>query len=288
MLLPLCLLPFLHQTQSYCQSAGVVFNMNSFLISVIIALLGIKGNYLLNLFLSAQCCKFHDRIWFNVSIFSTGASPNQNENVHQTPTDLLKNITDGDKLTCKHKVKSYDTIVWYHRPAGDTSLKLVGFTSYKEIQTVEKPYEGLFSVSGNGEVEAFLHLGKLRHPENSGHYFCAVSSPTTAEKPEIPLQKPSSDPEHLQQTTCPQTFADSGRSCAGEVDRKIQRILVLFKQLSSAGIRAGLSHSTWTGLISSYTSSSALKVFIETLCPLEFWLWGGFHVFYLYKNYKTL
>uniref|UniRef100_A0A3Q4I9W2 Ig-like domain-containing protein n=1 Tax=Neolamprologus brichardi TaxID=32507 RepID=A0A3Q4I9W2_NEOBR len=139
-------------------------------------------------------------LWWLV-YFSAGASPNQNENVHQTPTDLLKNITDGDKLTCKHKVKSYDTIVWYHRPAGDTSLKLVGFTSYKEIQTVEKPYEGLFSVSGNGEVEAFLHLGKLRHPENSGHYFCAVSSPTTAEKPEIPRQKPSSDPEHLQQTT---------------------------------------------------------------------------------------
>uniref|UniRef100_A0A8D0DFI7 Immunoglobulin V-set domain-containing protein n=1 Tax=Sander lucioperca TaxID=283035 RepID=A0A8D0DFI7_SANLU len=112
--------------------------------------------------------------------------------------DLLGEINDTVKLTCKHSINNYDTILWYHHSQGDSSLKLVGSTIYTSVQMVENPFQGSFKVSGNGEQEAFLHFLKLRHPEDSGHYFCAAYSRTMIEKPQIPLQKPSCHPVHLE------------------------------------------------------------------------------------------
>lgn len=103
-----------------------------------------------------------------------GISPNQDKYVHQTPADLLWEMSTEVKLTCKHNISSYDTILWYQRSRGDSSLKLVGYTSYTTIQAVEEPFEGRFSLSGDGEKEAFLHLLKLSQHEDSGHYFCAA------------------------------------------------------------------------------------------------------------------
>lgn len=146
---------------------------------------------------------------------SAGISPSQRNNVHQTPVDLLGEINDTVKLTCKHSINNYDTILWYHHSQGDSSLKLVGSTIYTSVQMVENPFQGSFKVSGNGEQEAFLHFLKLRHPEDSGHYFCAAYSRTMIEKPQIPLQKPSCHPVHLEQTTSTGTLKsqpNSGRS----------------------------------------------------------------------------
>lgn len=103
-----------------------------------------------------------------------GISPNQSKDVQQTPADVLWEMNTEVKLTCKHKINSYDTILWYQRSQGDSSLKLVGLTRYKSTQVVEKAFKGRFDVSGDGEKEAFLHLLKLSHPEDSGHYFCAA------------------------------------------------------------------------------------------------------------------
>lgn len=132
---------------------------------------------------------------------SAGISPNQSKDVYQTPADLLGEINNNVKLTCKHSINNYDTILWYYQAQGDSSVKLVGFTSYTSVQIVEKPFQGSVNVSGDGEKEAFLHLLKLRHPEDSGHYFCAAYSHTLVEKPQIPLQKPFCHPVHLEQTT---------------------------------------------------------------------------------------
>lgn len=134
-------------------------------------------------------------------LLSAGISPNQSKDVHQTPADLLGEINAQVKLTCRHSINNYDTVLWYHRSQGDSSLKLVGFTSYTSVQAVEKPFQGHFNVSGHGEKEAFLHVLKLRRPQDSGHYFCAAFSRTMIEKPQIPLQKPSCEPVHLQKTT---------------------------------------------------------------------------------------
>lgn len=87
--------------------------------------------------------------------------------------------------------------MWYHRPVGDTSLKSIGLTSYTTVNIVEGRHQGSFRVSGNGESEAFLQLLKLRHPTDSGHYFCAAYRTTMREKPQSPLQKPLSYLVHL-------------------------------------------------------------------------------------------
>lgn len=109
-------------------------------------------------------------------LYSAGLSSNQSKDVHQTPTDLLWELNDKVTLTltCKHNIKSYDTILWYHRSQESTSLHMVGYTSYTVTQNVEEAYQGRFGVSGNGEKEAFLHLLKLKHPKDSGLYFCAA------------------------------------------------------------------------------------------------------------------
>ena len=103
-------------------------------------------------------------------------------------------------LTCSHNIQSYDTILWYQRSPGDPALKLIGFTRYTTIQNIEEQHKDHFNVSGNGEKEAYLHILKLRHPEDQGHYFCAAFN-TMIKKSFIPQQKPLSDPSHLYQTT---------------------------------------------------------------------------------------
>lgn len=174
-----------------------MLSMNRAVITIITPLFWIKGTS--NYSFLLQHYKFDHVISIKLIplLLSAGISPDESKDVHQTPSDLLGNISDKVKLTCKHSVNNYDTIMWYHRSGGDTSLKLVGYTSYTTLQIVEDIYQGHFRVSGNGEREAFLHFSKLRHPKDSGHYFCAVCSPTMIEKPQSPLQKPLSYPAHL-------------------------------------------------------------------------------------------
>ncbi|XP_078145582.1 uncharacterized protein LOC144542544 [Centroberyx gerrardi] len=79
----------------------------------------------------------------------TGVSLNKNKDVHQTPADLLGKLNGEVNLTCKHSISSYNTILWYQRSEGDSSLKLIGYTSYTITQVVEEPYQSHFNVSGN-------------------------------------------------------------------------------------------------------------------------------------------
>lgn len=153
--------------------------MNSALITVIIPLLWIKGASSYS-FLLHHCTFDHmassELTFILFLLLSAGISPNQSKDVRQTPADLLWQTNDKVKLTCKHTINNYDTILWYHHSQGDSSLKLVGFTAYTSAQNVEKSFQGSFNVSGDGEKEAFLHLLKLSHPKDSGHYFCAAYS----------------------------------------------------------------------------------------------------------------
>ena len=96
------------------------------------------------------------------------------QEVNQTPSTLLWKPEEKIQLSCRHKIPSYNNILWYQRSVGDTALKLIGFVYYKN-PTVESPYQGIFNVSGDGEKEAHLHLLKLRQPEDDGQYFCAAS-----------------------------------------------------------------------------------------------------------------
>ena len=96
------------------------------------------------------------------------------QEVNQTPSTLLGKPEETIQLSCSHNIPSYNVILWYQRSVGDTALKLIGYVFLKS-PAVESPYQGLFNVSGDGAKEAYLHLLKLRQPEDDGQYFCAAS-----------------------------------------------------------------------------------------------------------------
>lgn len=75
-------------------------------------------------------------------------------------------------LSFTHSIQTYDTILWYRRPAGDTGLQLIGYVTYKS-STVELDFQETFAVSGDGEKTAHLHI--LRLAEGSGEYYGAAS-----------------------------------------------------------------------------------------------------------------
>lgn len=91
----------------------------------------------------------------------------------QSPADFLWQPNTKVKLTLTHTFPSYDTILWYQRPAGDTALKLIAYIYFK-APTVETAFTGRFNVSGDGQNTAYLHILNLKHPEDSGEYFGAA------------------------------------------------------------------------------------------------------------------
>lgn len=92
----------------------------------------------------------------------------------QTPADLFwKPNTEAEfelKLNLTHQIPSYDTILWYLRSAGDNSLQLIGYVYFK-APTVETAFTKSFSLSGDGEKTAFLHILSPKYP---GEYFGAA------------------------------------------------------------------------------------------------------------------
>lgn len=103
----------------------------------------------------------------------TGILPNQH--VKQAPGAVIANISNEVTLSCKHNINGYYTVLWYHRPAGKTSLNIVGYVSYTKVFVVEDSYKSLYKVSGNGNSEAFLYLCEIRDRSVSGDYFCAAT-----------------------------------------------------------------------------------------------------------------
>ncbi|XP_044023436.1 M1-specific T cell receptor beta chain-like [Siniperca chuatsi] len=115
---------------------------------------------------------------FIVSIITVfcfkGVYLSKEKQVFQTPHELLMKPNGEVNLSFTHQIPSYDTILWYQRSAGDTSLKLIGYMYYK-TPNVEPAFQSHFKVSGDGEKTAYLHILNLTHPEDSGEYFGAAS-----------------------------------------------------------------------------------------------------------------
>ncbi|KAF0043896.1 hypothetical protein F2P81_003054 [Scophthalmus maximus] len=103
-----------------------------------------------------------------------GVYLSKEKQVFQSPAHLLVKPGGAANLSLTHQIPSYDMILWYQRSAGDNSLKLIGYI-YFTSKNIEMPFESRFSVSGDGEKTAFLHLTNLTHPEDSGEYFGAAS-----------------------------------------------------------------------------------------------------------------
>ncbi|KAF1374490.1 hypothetical protein PFLUV_G00229640 [Perca fluviatilis] len=135
-----------------------------------------------------------------------GVYLSKEKQVSQTPTQLFWKPNVEANLSLTHQIPSYDTILWYQRSAGDTSLKLIAYVYYKTA-TVEPAFESHFSVSGDGEKMAYLHILNLSHPEDSGEYFGAASihsnkdSDALVQKPPIMIQRITARQQETTETT---------------------------------------------------------------------------------------
>lgn len=109
-----------------------------------------------------------------VSHVFPGVYLSKEKQVFQTPTQLLMKPNSEVNLTLTHEIPSYDTILWYQRSPGNTSLKLIGYVSFKNSK-VEPQFQSHFKMSGDGEKTVYLHILSLTHPEHSGEYFGAAS-----------------------------------------------------------------------------------------------------------------
>lgn len=107
----------------------------------------------------------------------------------QFPAQLLGQPTSQVTLNFTHEISNYDTILWYQRSPGDTSLKLIAYVYFTNLN-VEKPFEGTFKVSGDGRKAAYLHILNLSHPEDSGEYFGAARIHSSKDSDAL-IQKPS-------------------------------------------------------------------------------------------------
>ncbi|XP_051250472.1 uncharacterized protein LOC127360220 isoform X4 [Dicentrarchus labrax] len=122
-----------------------------------------------------------------------GVYLSKEKQVFQTPTELLVKPKDGVNLSLTHKIPSYDTVLWYQRSPGNTSLKLIGYVYYK-TPTVESEFKIHFNVSGDGEKTAYLHILNPRHPEESGEYFGAARMYTVIKTVTLSYKNLHNDP----------------------------------------------------------------------------------------------
>ncbi|KAJ8401108.1 hypothetical protein AAFF_G00386900, partial [Aldrovandia affinis] len=59
------------------------------------------------------------------SLWLTGLAVS--DKVHQFPSELMKGSGGSMMLNCSHTIPSYNTLLWYHRAAGDSALTLIGY-----------------------------------------------------------------------------------------------------------------------------------------------------------------
>lgn len=146
----------------------------SLLIFVVSIMSDIKGIISFKEMLKYCCETIHYSFAFPL-VLSAGVFLTNTKQVFQTPTDLLTYPEHTVNLTFSHQIQNYDTILWYQRLKGDTSLRLVGYMYYSN-PTVEEEFKDNFAVSGNGEKMAHLQILKATFKDN-GEYFGAARMP---------------------------------------------------------------------------------------------------------------
>uniref|UniRef100_A0A3Q2QJ98 Ig-like domain-containing protein n=1 Tax=Fundulus heteroclitus TaxID=8078 RepID=A0A3Q2QJ98_FUNHE len=101
-------------------------------------------------------------------------------NVQQDPPSILGNPEGPTTIKCSHSIDTYNVILWYQKPIGDSALKLIGYVYYTN-PTLEDEFKDHFNVTGDGTTKAELSVQKLQPEDNSAMYFCASSTTVTSE-----------------------------------------------------------------------------------------------------------
>ncbi|MEQ2256554.1 hypothetical protein ILYODFUR_025336 [Ilyodon furcidens] len=108
--------------------------------------------------------------------------------VLQEPPSILGSLQGPATINCSHSVSTYDTILWYQKPSGDSALKLIGYNLISGAK-LEDEFKDHFSMSGDGSKKSELRVQKLQ-PEDSSIYYCAASRHSDSVSVSL-LQKPS-------------------------------------------------------------------------------------------------
>ena len=96
--------------------------------------------------------------------------------VHQTPSELIRNPGDSAELVCMHRGTDNRVMLWYQQSARQRDLSLIGHVFFQNIN-VESAFVKDFSISGDLSGESTknssLHV-HLKEPESIGVYYCVT------------------------------------------------------------------------------------------------------------------
>lgn len=96
------------------------------------------------------------------------------QSVHQEPHDMFKDAQENVTINCNHSNSNFYMIQWFRQSTRSSEMTLIGYVRY-ESHTVEKPFEDVYKVSGDGRSLSSLHFQTVSGAEASVVYFCAAS-----------------------------------------------------------------------------------------------------------------
>lgn len=105
----------------------------------------------------------------------SGVHLSKDQQVLQTPSDIIVKPNQTVQLSLSHSIPSYDTVLWYQRSPGDSALKLIGYAMARLSPKIEPSFQSNFKMNGDGYKSVNLSILDTRHPEDSGEYFGAAS-----------------------------------------------------------------------------------------------------------------
>ncbi|KAF6724131.1 Ig kappa chain V region S211 [Oryzias melastigma] len=107
--------------------------------------------------------------------------------VHQSPSEIITRPKQTLQISCSHSKTDYWLMLWYQRPPGDSSMKLIGYLYLKD-STLEEAFQKDFSFSGDlsGDTKKNSSL-VIRNTEQNLNavYYCAAREARQQKTPEI-------------------------------------------------------------------------------------------------------
>lgn len=88
-------------------------------------------------------------------------------------------------INCSHDISGYDLIYWYKQDE-NRILKYLGYLNL-QFPTPEDDVKGKISFDGDGSKHSSLSISDLLL-DDSGVYFCAASSHSAADSPQLSTQ----------------------------------------------------------------------------------------------------
>ncbi|KAJ0008666.1 hypothetical protein NQD34_016081 [Periophthalmus magnuspinnatus] len=104
-----------------------------------------------------------------------GAFLKDDEQITQSPSNVLTDPHTLVHLYLRHNLPKQDTVLWYQRLKGDTVLKLIGYL-YFTYPTVQDQFKDNFNITGNACTFSNLHIYNSKVTD-SAEYFGAARLP---------------------------------------------------------------------------------------------------------------